>query len=314
MTIFLHPVQPYDFHLLLSILRRYPAQSVFQVDAQHYYRVFQTGDEAALVRVSVAQSADSTSNTDALLTLRGDVLARSDSNTFRHHDTLTEALQQVLATDTHLSDFYTFAEQHPTLWQTIQPVRGLPLFRTESVYEALIFSIIEQHISWVAANRAQRWLVETFGMALSAGERTVYAMPQPATLAALRSDDLKPMKITFRRMQQLIDLSAGIASGEIDAAAWMQVSPQQMYSELLELYGVGHWTAANIVHRARGVYPYVLHTDVALQRATAKYFEIEKSAEATRELFRRYGDYAGLAAHLVLMRYVLDVYDLPDAD
>jgi DNA-3-methyladenine glycosylase II len=311
-TVFLHPVQPYDFQLLLALLRRYPAQSVFQVDAHRYYRVLQAGDAAALVRVQMIQSADSDTQVETQHVLRGDVLARSHPATEQPPGTLSEMLQRVLATDTDLHDFYTFAEQHPLLWQTIQPVRGLPLFRTETLYEALMFSIIEQHISWVAANRAQRWFVQTFGASLSAEERTFYAMPQPDTIAALTVDDLKPMKITFRRMQQLIDLSGAIADGTIDAAAWMQMAPQAMYRELLQLYGVGHWTAANVVHRARGVYPYVLHTDVALQRATAHYFHVDKSADATRELFRRYEPYAGLAAHLVLMRYVLDVYDPPD--
>jgi DNA-3-methyladenine glycosylase II len=301
----LTPVQPYDFNLLLSVLRRYPEQSVFQVQAEDaaYYRMLQYGtDDRDYVLVRVTP--------DDSYTLQVDALAHT-GDTPPDENALLQSVRHVLGADADLRDFYQFAKTQPDLWRVIAPVHGLPLFRTETLYEALIFMIIEQHISWVAANRAQRWLVETYGVALTHGERTLYAMPAPQTLANLTVDDLKPMKITFRRMQQLIDLSRRIADGDINTGALLQNTPQAMYDDLLTLKGVGHWTAAGVVHRARGVYPYVLHTDVALQRAAAHYFDVEKDASVTRDLFRQYGAYAGLAAHLTLMRYVLDFYDPP---
>ena len=54
----LTPVQPYDFELLLSVLRRYPEQSVFQIETGEdaaYYRVLRCNDAYSnyvLVRVT----------------------------------------------------------------------------------------------------------------------------------------------------------------------------------------------------------------------------------------------------------------------
>jgi DNA-3-methyladenine glycosylase II len=185
---------------------------------------------------------------------------------------------------------------------------GMPLYRSENLYEALVFVIIEQHISWVKAQKAQRVLVEWGNNFIEYEGHKYYAMPTPQQLANATIDELKPTKITFKRMQLLIDMAQKFLNDPEFMTLDRRISAQELYNELLKIKGIGHWTASVVVSRAMGVYPFVPYNDVALQAAVAEYFEVAKSAEMTKAVFAEYAEFGGLAAHFTLIKWVLDKY------
>jgi DNA-3-methyladenine glycosylase II len=284
----LRPKAPYNFPLMLDIFSRFPAPSLFRLKNGAYYQAMHTENGLALARVR--QSGEEL----FIESLIGEI------------DTKHLAWQ--LGLDVDLTSFYAYAKQNEALWKVVTPLYGMPIDRSQSLYHALMFVIIEQHISWVNAQKAQRIFVEWANNCVEYEGRTYYAMPKPEQVANASVDDLKPLKITFKRIQMMIDLSRQILEGELNPEAIMQLSPEAMYKELLKIKGVGHWTAAVVVSRARGLFPYVAQNDVALQAAAREYFGIEKSANATHTLFANYGDFAGIAANFTLMRWVLDKY------
>lgn len=286
-----------DFGKLLALLRRFPHPATFAVKDDALLRLIVQHGGMAIVRVRARAGS-----------LQVECVQQQGK---LDEDALMRRIRQVVGAAVPTSDFFQRAQQDKTLWPVVEPVRGMPLFCTDTLYEALVFSILEQQIAWVAAQKAQRWLVEWGGVAMAYQGERHYAMPPPEKLARATVDDLKPLKITFKRMRLLIDLSQKIVSGELVLDAWQAQTPQDLYQSLLTLKGVGHWTAANVVHRTTGKYPYVLDTDVALQRAVSRYFyggTARVSRDVVRETFAPYGDDAGLAAHYTLMRYVMDAY------
>jgi DNA-3-methyladenine glycosylase II len=282
----LRPKIPYNFSLMLQIFSRFPAPSLFRLQNGAYYQATQAG----LARVS---------QTEGGLLLES-LVGEID----------TDALLRQLGMDVDLTDFYAYAKQDDALWNVVSSLYGMPIDRSHSLYHALIFVIIEQHISWVNAQRAQRLFIQWAGNYIDYAGQTYYFMPGPEQVANASIKDLMPLKITFKRMQLILDLSRQIVEGSLDLEGMMQLSPEAMYSELLKIKGVGHWTAAVVITRARGVFPYVAQNDVALQAAARDYFGIEKSAAATQAHFANYGDFAGLAANFTLMKRVLENYPI----
>lgn len=288
----LSPTLPYDFDKLLALLRRFPCPSSFVVQDDAYFQVIRQDDALALVRV--------TNNNHGLDIQR--ISGTADETA------ISAQLTQILGTQHDLRAFYAYAEGHPALWSVVEPLVGLPIYCTPDVYHALIYVIIEQHISWAAAQRGQRALVEWGGNFIEHEGIRHYAIPTPEQLAKATIDDLRPLKITFKRMQLLIDISRAVVEGTLDLQGTAQLPPEAVYKALLNIKGVGHWTASVVVGRVFGVFPYVPHNDVGLQAAVARYFQVEKSAQATKEVFAAYDDYAGLAAHFTLMRWVMEMY------
>lgn len=290
MTSLLNPVSPYSFDLFYTIHARYPHPSLFTLRDGAYYRAIDTTNGLSLVKV-MAQENDL-----SITALIGDLPIAP--------------IKHIFAVDTNLTGFYTFAEQDEKLATVIEPLIGLPLYRSESLYEALIFVIIEQHIAWVNAQKAQRVLIEWGNHYIEHEDIRYYAMPKPEQLANASIDDLRPLKITFKRMQLLIDLAQQFMDDPNFLSEAATRSADALYKQLLSIKGIGHWTASVVVARALGLYQFVPHNDVALQAAVAKYFDVEKSAQATSAIFGQYGDYAGLAAHFTLMKWVLDQYPI----
>jgi DNA-3-methyladenine glycosylase II len=180
------------------------------------------------------------------------------------------------------------------------------------VFEALMTTIIEQQIAWVAAQKAVHWLAAWAGAGIRHDGQTFYAFPTPDQIAAATVETLTPLKITFRRMRLMIDIAGQVASGTLDLERLTQGTYDEAYAALTAVKGIGHWTAAWTLTRAFGaLHPYVGHNDVALQAAVNRYFyngEGKKSAEQTQRTFARYGAFGGLAAHYTVLRWVLEKY------
>ena len=286
------PPHRYRFDLLLEFVRRiaYPARMI--VRDNHLWRV------TAGRLVSYRQEGDA-------IVIGGRLDVAVDYNLVR------ETSKRVLGINHDLSAFYDFAAADGKLWPVIEPVAGFPLACTETVFEALITLIIEQHITWKNALRGQQTLARILAVETATGDSCVYDFASPGTMAKLQRDDLKPLKITDGRIDLIIRLAQEVVSGELDLEGIASMDTQSAYQFLLSIKGVGHWTAANVLGRALGRYPYVSHNDVALQAAVCHYFGIDrrlKSAELVNDTLLRYGRFAGLAGHFLLLRWVLDRY------
>jgi DNA-3-methyladenine glycosylase II len=297
----LHPKHPYNFSLLLDFLTRLAHPTLNIVHDGALWRVISANSGLVLLRVSSNGTADAPQLDVEVATSSGDVDDKA----------LIENIKHVLPTHHDWSAFYSAASADAGLWGIVKPLVGLPELRTASLFEALMLTTIEQQINWMTAQKAQRWLIEWAGNKLEYEGRVYYAFPTPAQIAAATVEDLKPLKITFKRMAMMIELSKQVANAEFDLEGLRNVEPMEAYKRLTGIKGIGHWTAAVTLERALGYTHWVAYNDVGLQAATNRYLlggSGRIPAELVSELFARYGEYAGLAARYTLFRWVFEQY------
>lgn len=297
----LHPTPPYHFGLLLDVLSRFAHPSVEVTHTGAYWRALPAGDGAALVRVVGRGTPDQPALDLHLMARTGEPDREQIVNSLRH----------ILHIDAAREPFHQLARADERLWGVVEPLLGVPEWRSATAFEALVKTVIEQQIAWVTALRAQKWLVEWAGERIDYDGAAYYTFPTPERLAATTVDDLKPLKITFKRMALLIDLAGQVASGALDLESLGVLPPEEAYQRLLAIKGIGHWTAVVTLERAFGHKQWVAYNDVVLQAATNRYFhgaEGRLTPEAVTATFTPYGAYAGLAAHYTMLRWVLDVY------
>lgn len=286
------PAYAYRFDLLLAFARRsaYPARMVVRGDT--------------LWRISAGRLLSYRQSDDAIV-IRGETLSVESKQCVEARS------RRWLGLDRDLTEFYRMAQQDAVLWPVVEPLAGLPIFCSETVFEALITLIIEQHITWKSAQRAQRELLSVTACSYRTGHTPVYDFPSPVRLARASRAELKLLKITNRRINLIIAIAAAVSKGELDLEGIRRLPTADAYERLLAIKGVGHWTASNVIGRALGRYPYVSHNDVALQAAAREYFHGgagPKSAAQVSETLARYGEFAGTAGHFTLLRWVLDRY------
>jgi DNA-3-methyladenine glycosylase II len=297
----LHPTPPYNFPLLLDVLSRFAHPTLDVVRDGAYWRAFRSGDGLALLRVTGSGTVDSSALDVHLMAQTGEVDTAS----------LLRDLSHILRIDAGRADFVSAAQKDETLWRVVEPLIGLPEWRTVNLFEALMQTIIEQQIAWTTAQKAQRWLVEWAGGCIVHDGIQHYVFPTPARLAVATVDDLKPLKITFKRMALMIDLAGQITRGELNLDALSQQTPDAAYRSLLSIKGIGHWTAAVALERAFGHKDWIAYNDVVLQAATNRYFlggVGRIPPQQVIDTFTPYGQYAGIAAHYTMIRWVIDQY------
>lgn len=288
------PLPPfaYRFNLLLDFVKRIAHPARLVVEGETLWRY--TDGELIAYR----QEGDA-------IVLRGKGLSHANEERIKRISRHCLGLGRDLAT------FYDLAARDPALSQVVSPLVGFPIFCSETVFEALITLIIEQHISWKNALRYQRTLMRMFDCGASLGRAAVYRFPSPQQLARASQSELKKLKITNRRIGTIIDIANAAASGALDLESISDMEAGAAYERLMKLKGVGHWTANNVIGRALGAYPFVSQNDVALQAAVQFYFHDgkgRKSADLVLNTLGRYREYAGLAGHFVLLRWVLERY------
>lgn len=286
------PSFAYRFQLLLEFVKRiaYPARLVVEGDT--LWR-FTDGELIAYRQEGNA------------IVLRGKGFSHANE------ERIKRISRDCLGLGRDLSAFYECAARDPALWRVVAPLVGFPIFCSETVFEALITLIIEQHISWKNALRYQRTLMRIFDSGPCLGRAEAYRFPSPEQLARATHYELKALKITNRRIDTIIDIAQAVANGALDLESIGQMEALAAYDRLMTLKGVGHWTANNVIGRALGVYPFVSQNDVALQAAVQLYFHDGKSKKSPVQVtntLSRYGEYAGLAGHFVLLRWVLERY------
>lgn len=289
----LHPTPPYHF---ARSIRAAHYHSVLDHERDgEYWRAVRLNGETALLRVTSSDPH------------RLDVHLAATSGPVPDSDLLATAAH-LLGVQADLSAFYRAIERDPVLWPVVEPLHGVRHVRAASIFEALVTTIIEQQITLRQAQQGERWLVAWGGSRIDYAGETFYTFPTAEQLAAASITDLTPLKITFRRMQVIID----IASLYAHQLAPLHSQPAgTVYAALLSLKGIGQWTAAWAVIRALGHYQYIGESDVALQAAINHYFYQQPGRAAPQrvaETLGRYGDFAGAAAFFVLLRWAHDRY------
>jgi DNA-3-methyladenine glycosylase II len=127
------------------------------------------------------------------------------------------------------------------------PDRSLP-----ASFETLARSIIGQQISRAAAS------------AIWTRMRDQDQSSAPI-IAAKQPDDLMPFGLSRRKAEYLIGIADEIQSGRLDLAALAEMSGQDVQKRLVEIRGIGAWTADNFRLFALGDMDAWPANDIALQ-------------------------------------------------
>jgi len=175
---------------------------------------------------------------------------------------------------------------------------GLRVLLTADVYEALVWSIIGQQVNLPFAMALRSRLVE-----LATGRKRARALegllphPSPDAVAALEPSDLQPLQFSRRKAEYVIDLSRAIASGELDLELLALSSATSVSKTLLDLRGIGPWSANYVMMRGIGFGDSLPVGDSGLMASLQSFFDLpaRPDPEETRELMKPFRPYRSLA-------------------
>jgi DNA-3-methyladenine glycosylase II len=161
-----------------------------------------------------------------------------------------------------------------------------------NLFGALVFAIIGQQISVIAATAIFARLIARFG-----GQ-----VPDAGELAAVDQDTLRGLGLSRRKADTVLDLARRFSDGRLSEAGLRELPDEEVISRLTEVKGVGAWTVQGALLIALRRPDVVRPDDLALRRAVqARYgFDHLPAPAEVAHLAERWRPYRSLASSLLL--------------
>ncbi len=297
----LRPRTPFDFAATARFLRFTEAEAVDTFAFDKYRRLFHIGGRLQLVSVvsngtparpSLLVTLDQQTNTPA-----------ANAATPQDLQTAANFIERIFSADHDLKKFQAAMIDDPLMRGIEAAHRGLHLARWPTLFESLMISILSQQISIVVAMVLKRRVVEEYGERLMIGDETFFAFPRPEILAVASIEELRALGISNAKAACMIGVAQEVASGALDEAMLAKADNETVIARLIQLRGIGRWTAewALMLYFGRtNVFP---AGDLALRNFVNKYYS--KGAPMIEKELRRFADerWSGWSSYVTI--YVL---------
>lgn len=261
-----------------------------------YRRVLEIGGQ--LVLYSVAEEGDL-----AAPALRARIIA--GPNNERTPQAVAAEVARQFSTDLDLEPFYTLAEADPVLRQLIVHFRGMRVPQAPRVFEILISAIIEQQVNLSFAHKVKKALIDTYGRSVDFDGRRYSAFPEPAALAITTPRELLPLQVSGPKARYIITISRLVLDGTLDLENLSQLEPALAHEKLLELKGVGHWTAQYVGMRTLKHLDCLPAADVGLQKVIQYFYGLRKrpTPERVQKMARAWRGWRSYATFYLWLTY-----------
>lgn len=230
------------------------------------------------------------------------LIAIPGTRSSRVAEAVTAEISRLLFLGADLPGFYRMAKSDRVLRELIGPLYGMRPTLVPSPFEVLVGAITAQQVNLTFALTIRGRLVRRFGRPVAVRGQTVYAFPEPATLARRAVRELRPMQFSGRKAEYIIGLARLIARGALDLGRLARLPNEAIIAELTAVRGLGRWTAEWFLARALGRGDVCPAGDLAVRKAFEQFYNRGRpvSDRAIRRRARQWGPYQSLAVHYLL--------------
>ena len=191
-------------------------------------------------------------------------------------------------------DLGAFQPNDPMLAGLAKRLRGFRPPLAPDPFEMLVGAISAQQISLRAAFAVRNRFVERFGIR---GE-LAYAFPTPERISEVTPDDLRALGFSLRKAEYVL----GLARADLDYGALAALPDEEVKARLVQLPGIGEWTADWFLARHLGRPRAWPAGDLALRKVVSAFYGDGRplTTEEVRTIGERFEPFQNLSAHYLL--------------
>jgi len=274
---------PFHLEATVRVLQRRPTNLVETWERGRYLRVLRTSGDLALVEVENRGTID---EPDVRYSLR-----HGDSST-ESQRRLAQTLRKVLGLDVDPLPLQRIVEADRKLRPTALALRGMRPPRFAGWFEAFANVMPFQQLSLDAGIAIVGRLVERFGQHLEQGGHRFHAFPTARAVAEARLEALRKCGLSSRKAESLRNLARAIESGELTEDRIAAMNTNDALRALIELPGIGPWSASLVLLRGLGRLDVFPPGDVGAVRGLSALMHLGSTASLARRV-ERFGAYRG---------------------
>lgn len=290
----MRPIPPFRLDLTVWALRRRARNVIDRWDGTSYRRVLVLGGTPTELSVRQAGSVDSP---------RLILTATPPPRTLIDRRRLQSVVNRLLGVRVDLRAWYQMAAADARLRTLAEPFRGMKPPRFPTMFEAVVNAFACQQLSLEVGIELLDRLAIVCGPRVGSRRDARYGFPMPADVLRASAQEYRAIGFSRQKVRALLDLSSAVTRGDVALESFAESDETFARQQLLELRGVGRWSAEYVLLRGRGQLNVFPGDDVGAQNRLAKWLGRSNPldyAGVTRAV-RRWQPYAGLVYfHLLL--------------
>jgi DNA-3-methyladenine glycosylase II len=264
-SVLIKPPNEFIFSQCLKFLNRSSKEPCHTVDGDKLYKLLKFDDQPTLLKI---HSPDNRHLYIDFLTPRPKKSIRSRAAKY---------VWDWFDLETDLKPFYRMAKKDPVLKNIVEDNYGLRMITIGELFEALCWGMLGQQINLAFAYTLKKRFVESFGEKYCFRKNVFYLFPNPQTISKLTVADLRRLQFTGRKSEYIIELATKIENGGLSKNVLLDEDRFETAREkLIELRGVGKWTAEYVCLRCLGDPSAFPVDDVGLQNAVKQQLGLSK--------------------------------------
>jgi DNA-3-methyladenine glycosylase II len=204
----------------------------------------------------------------------------------------------IIFADLDLRPFYQVAASHPVLRPITKELQGLKPMRPASLFEMLVIAITEQQISLAAAYRIRTRIIERYGERVNG----LWVFPSPRRLSESSVSELMTCGLSQRKAEYVQGVAYQVANGLLDLGRLEAMSDEDVRRLLLQIRGLGPWSAEYFLVRGLSRPDRVPADDLGIRSIVGRYLGRGQrlSPQGTLRKLAAFKPYRGLAAFYLL--------------
>ena len=168
-------------------------------------------------------------------------------------DDVAAAVTRMLGLDRDLSGFYRLARNDSTLRPLAERLRGMKPVQYPTAFEAFANAVVCQLISLTAGMPVLNRLAEAFGKTMRFDSVAMRSFAVAESVARSSPDALRALGLSRKKGEYLINLARLAANPkDRDFRSIDALTDNDAIERLLEIRGVGRWTAEYVLLRGFG--------------------------------------------------------------
>ena len=211
-----------------------------------------------------------------------------------------------------LAPFYLMASRDAKLLTLVEKFRGVKPPRFPTIFETLANAFACQQLSLTVGLELLSRLARACGLSLEQDGEIKYAFPRPEDVLRLTPDAIRKLGFSGNKACAFLELAENIVSGRINLESLEKMDNEAVVASLLELRGIGRWTAEYVL--LRGLQPLNVFPgdDVGARNRLAKWQHRKEPLDyaAVARLTRRWQPYAGIVYFHMLLEGLSEAGEL----
>jgi len=294
LTFTLRPVPPFRLDLTVWALRRRSRNLIDRWDGTTYRRVIVLGGRPTELAVRQAGSS---------VTPTLHVTTTPPPRTLPEKRRVRSVVDRLLGLRIDLTDWYHMAAGDARLRPLADRFKGMKPPRFPTMFEAVVNGFACQQLSLEVGLELLNRLATISSARLGRPGDVRYAFPTAHDIARLPPERYRAIGFSRQKVRALLDLARPITRRELELEPLAREDDAVVRQRLLELRGVGRWTAEYVLLRGVGRLRVFPGDDVGAQKRLARWLGRSRPLDYTgvRRVVKRWQPFAGMVYfHLLL--------------